>query len=78
MDSKYVSADKCINASTCLYKDQTWFIKDGGHVIGKYASDCVYFLFELLESEEQPYINTWEKYPQFMLSSEEETLAALV
>ena len=77
-DSKYVSADKCINASTCLYKDQTWFIKDGGHVIGKYASDCVYFLFELLESEEQPYINTWEKYPQFMLSSEEETLTALV
>lgn len=77
-DSKYVSADKCINASTCLYKDQTWFIKDAGHVIGLYGSDCVYFLFELLESETQPYINTREKYPQFMQSDISETLSPLV
>ena len=76
-DSKYVSADKCINASTCLYRDYTWFMKNAGHVVGAYGSDCVYFLFELLESEEQPTINTWSKYPQFMLSDGNETLAPL-
>ena len=76
-DSKYVSADKCINASTCLYRDYTWFMKNAGHVVGAYGSDCVYFLFELLESEEQPTINTWSKYPQSMLSDGNETLAPL-
>ena len=77
-EEKYVSADKCINASTCLYRDQTWFIKDAGHVIGRYGSDCVYFIFGLLESEEQPQITTWEQYPQFMASDDNETLAPLV
>ena len=42
-DAKYISADKCINANTCLYKDYTWFIKDSGHVLGLYGSDCTYF-----------------------------------
>lgn len=77
-DSKYVSADKCINASTCIYKTQTWFIKDAGHVIGLYGSDCVYFLFNLLECEEQPTISTWSEYPQFMQSDANETLNPLV
>lgn len=77
-DSKYVSADKCINASTCLYPEYTWFAKDGGHVVGRYGSDYSFFLCELLESEVQPTINTWVQYPQFMLSDAQESLAPLV
>ena len=77
-DSKYISPDKCINANTCLYKDYTWFIKDAGHVIGKYGSDCVYFLFTLLESENQPTVDSFKAYPQFMASSADENLAPLV
>lgn len=77
-DSKYISPDKCINANTCLYKDYTWFIKDAGHVIGRYASDCAYFLFTLLESEAQPTIGTFSQYPQFMLSGAEEALSPAV
>lgn len=77
-DSRFISADKCINANTCLYRDYTWFLKDAGHVVGLYGSDCVYFLFALLESEEQPTINTWSKYPQFMQSSAAENLIPLV
>ncbi len=77
-DSRYISPDKCINANTCLYKDYTWFIKDASHVIGLYGSDCAYFLFELLESNAQPTINTFAQYPQFMASGEYETLAPLV
>ena len=77
-DSKYISPDKCINANTCLYKDYTWFIKDAGHVIGRYGSDCVYFLFTLLESEAQPTIDSFSEYPQFMVSGADEALAPLV
>lgn len=77
-DSKYVSADKCINASSCLYPDYTWFMKDAGHVIGLYGSDAVHFLFALLESEEQPTINTFSQYPQFMASNANEDIAPLI
>ncbi len=77
-DSKYVSADKCINASTCMYRDYTWFVKDAGHVLGLYGSDCSLFLFALLESETQPTIASFPEYPQFMLSDSAETLAPLV
>ncbi len=77
-DGKYISPDKCINANTCLYKDYTWFLKGAGHVIGSYDSDCVYFLFTLLESENQPTVDTFKAYPQFMLSGAEETLSPMV
>ncbi len=77
-DAKYVSADKCINASTSMYRDYTWFVKDAGHVLGLYGSDCCLFLFTLLESEEQPTIDTFSEYPQFMQSNASETLAPLV
>lgn len=77
-DAKYISPDKCINANTCLYKDFTWFLKGSGHVIGSYGSDCVYFLFNLLESEAQPTVDTFTQYPQFMLSGADEALAPAV
>lgn len=73
-DSKYISPDKCINASTCLYPDYTWFMKDAGHVVGLYGSDATYFIFALLESENQPTINTFSQYPQFMLSDADENI----
>lgn len=75
-DPKYISPDKCINASTCLFPDYTWFVKGAGHVAGKYASDYSLFIFVLLESEAQPDVNTWEEYPQFMLSDSTESLRA--
>lgn len=77
-DAKYISADKCINANTCLYKDYTWFVKGAAHVFGLYGSDCVLFLCALLEADEQPDINTFSQYPQFMLSGADESLAPLV
>lgn len=77
-DGKYISPDKCINANTCLYKDYTWFIKGAGHVIGSYDSDCVHFLFALLESESQPTVDTFKAYPQFMLSGADEALSPAV
>ena len=65
-DSTYVSADKIIDASTALYKDYTWFVKDAPHVASDYGTQYGEFTFWLLESEVQPHILMNEKYPQFM------------
>lgn len=73
-DSRYVSPDKCINASTCIYPEYTWFLKSAGHVVGLYGSDAMYFLMALLESEAQPTISTFSQYPQFMASNADEDI----
>ena len=73
-DAKYVSADHCINASTALFRDYTWFTKDCAHVACRYHSDYTYLVFSILESETQPTVDTWEKYPQFMQADAEENL----
>ena len=76
-EKKYVSADKCINASTALYRDMTWFVKDTSHVGCVYHSDYTYLIFSILETESQPTVETWEKYPQFMQAGEGESLSPL-
>ena len=76
-DSRYVSADKVIDASTALYKDYTWFIKDAPHVASDYNSEYSEFTFWLLESEVQPDIYMNEKYPQFMQADDALNLTPL-
>lgn len=73
-EAKYVSADGCINASTALFRDETWFCKDCVHVACGYHSDYTYLVFSILEAETQPTVNTWAKYPQFMQADGEENL----
>ena len=73
-DRKYVSADGCINASTALFRDFTWFCKDCAHVACRYHSDYTYLIFSVIESDTQPTIDTWEKYPQFMQADGQENL----
>ncbi len=73
-DAKYVSADGCINASTALFRDETWFTKDCAHVGCRYHSDYTYLIFSILEAETQPTVDTWEKYPQFMQADGKENL----
>ena len=75
-DEKYVSADKCINANTAAFKDITWFIKDGEHICGATVdSDIMNFFFTLLDATEQPTVDTWEQYPQFMQADKNEGLS---
>ena len=75
-DAKYVSADKCINASTAAFKDVTWFIKDGEHICGTAVdSDITRFYFALLDAPAQPTIDTWEQYPQFMQADDNDALS---
>ncbi len=76
-DPAYVSADKVIDASTALFKDNTWFVKDAPHVASEYGSGFSEFAFWLLDCEEQPTIYTNEKYPQFMVADDALSLSAL-
>lgn len=67
-DSKYISPDKIIDASTALYEDCTWFIKNAGHVSCDYGTQYSDFVFSLVMSEKQPALKDFPQYPQFMIS----------
>ena len=69
-DPKYISPDNVIDASTAVFKDNTWFVKDAPHVAADYNTGFSEFTFTLLESETQPTVDTFEKYPQFMIADE--------
>lgn len=62
----YISPDCVVDASTCLYPNQTWIIKNAKHVGCKDNSEHTEFAMWLLTSEKQPTITSNAKYPQFM------------
>lgn len=76
-DAKYISADKVIDASTALFPEYTWFVKDAGHVASDRGTDYSDFTFTLLESEVQPTVNMFPEYPQFMIADENLALSPL-
>ncbi len=76
-DRKYISPDNVIDASTAVFKDNTWFVKDAPHVAADYQTGFSEFTFTLLESETQPTIETFEKYPQFMIADESLSVSPL-
>ena len=74
---KYVSPDKVIDASTALFPDNTWFVKDAPHVAADYGSGFSDFTFALLESNVQPDVKTFAQYPQFMIADDTLSLSPL-
>ena len=64
--AEYISPDKVVNASTCLYPETTWIIKNAGHVGCKDGSDHTQFAYWLLTQESQPTVYTNPDYPRFM------------
>lgn len=74
---KYVSADLAVDTSSCLFPDYTWIIKGAPHVSGSMNTDYADFLVWLVGFDGQPTIDSSILYPQFMLSSTDETLSPL-
>lgn len=72
-----VSADKCIDLSNVLFPEYTWAIKDGTHIIGDYGTDAAVLIMSILGSKEQPTVNSFEQFPQFMIMTENEELLPL-
>ncbi|MBP9989398.1 MAG: hypothetical protein KBT46_07855 [Ruminococcus sp.] len=63
-DLKYISPDKTIDASTCLFPEQTWFIKGMKH---SDSPDCLDELMStLLKYDGQATVDTFEQYPRFL------------
>ncbi len=67
-DEKYISSDRIINASTCAFPDNTWFIKGCNHSIFPTSIDK---LNKAICTTDGMDINTDANYPQFLKYDEE-------
>ena len=77
MDAAYLSPDRVIDASTALFRDCTWFIKNAEHVATDYGTECNAFVFWLFEYEGQPTITSDAAYPQYLVTDASWSLAPL-
>jgi len=72
---EYISPDKTVDASTCMFPEQTWFIKNLGH--SKTPKCLDEFFLTLLHYDGQANVNTFAEYPRFMeFDGTEKTLSA--
>ncbi|MBQ6862983.1 MAG: hypothetical protein IJO14_01970 [Clostridia bacterium] len=61
----YISPDRIVDASTCLYPDSTWFVKNCKHA--NMPSSLQALCLALVSCEQQPVVSQSSRYPQFML-----------
>ena len=62
----HVSVDGIVDASSCSFPEQTWFIKNNRHVGLDYATDCTKLLMYFINAEEQLTVHSSEEFPQFV------------
>lgn len=67
VDAKYVSPDKTVDASTCLFPEKTWFVKGYGHTHSQLLPELTK---AILYSDEEVTVDTYEDYPRFMVYSD--------
>ena len=60
---KYISPDKQIDASTCMFPDQTWFIKNMRHF---FKSDAILTLLDAIANKDDITVDTLEAFPQYL------------
>ncbi len=63
-DAKYISPQKNIDASTCMFPEQTWFINHLSH--SKTDVSLAVFITKLLRSENQATVDSFEEYPRWL------------
>ncbi len=75
---KYVSPDRMIDASTCWFPNETWFIKNMQHVgFDDSQNQCALYAW-LMTTEKQVTIHSNADFPQFLLyNSETKVLSPL-
>lgn len=62
----HVSTDGIIDASSCFFPENTWFIKYNTHVGVPYGTDCEKLMLYLVTSDSYVNVRSNEKFPQFM------------
>ncbi len=63
-DKKYLSSDEKIDASTCLFPETTWFLKNCYH--DHFNSPTLYTFLDTILATEDITVFTNENYPQFI------------
>ena len=61
--SKYISPDKCVDASTCLFPNRTWFFSGQHHEVGR--NDVVIRLAAAILRGAVTSVDSTELFPQF-------------
>ena len=61
----HLSTDGIVDASTCAFPEQTWFIKHMKHIGFPYGSEAAELLVWLVCAEQEVDVRSNEKYPQF-------------
>ena len=69
-NTPYISPDKSINAATSMFPETTWYIKDLTH--DYFPSSVDELMYRFLRSNGSMTAFSYEKFPQFLLYSEEE------
>lgn len=60
----YISDDLIIDASTCLFPQYTWFVKEIKH--GTFPTSINRMMMEFLHQKKQVTVNTYEQYSRYM------------
>lgn len=63
---EFISPDKSVDASACLYPEYTWFIKNAVHVGCSYGSEFARFAIMLATGKNQPTVYDNELFPRFL------------
>ncbi len=63
--AEYISPDRTVNASTCLFPEQTWFIKDYKHSTNSDALDNMIFRL-LYNPNGESTVDSYPEYPRFL------------
>ena len=71
-----LSPDRVVDLSTALFPEHTYIIKGAPHVAASYGTDYSEFFIWLLSEEGDFYAGVNPKYPQFMVSGDDESLKA--
>ena len=66
LSHNHVSTDGIVDASTCFFPENTWFIKYNRHVGVPIDTDCEKLMLYLALSEDYVTVHDNEKFPQFM------------
>lgn len=77
---KYVSKDKIIDASTCVLKDNTWFVKSIQHMNYFYDTEANKFLTYLITTNDKLSINNVRAktgYDQFLGTDHEQNIISV-
>ena len=71
-DAKYISPDKTVDASTCLFPEQTWFVKNMKH--GSDDAALKNMMRKFMKYDGQATVETFEEYPRFTIFDGESIL----